>query len=98
MLLMASYSVLLHKMTSQEEFIVGMPISCRDNESFSDVVGLMINTLPIKTKLNGNMKFEDFLDDICKCCLDAFENKSYPYDKIIENIAAINNLGENSFV
>ena len=48
MLLMASYSVLLHKMTSQEEFIVGMPISCRDNESFSDVVGLMINTLPIK--------------------------------------------------
>ena len=96
MLLMASYSVLLHKMTSQEEFIVGMPISCRDNESFSDVVGLMINTLPIKTKLNGNMKFEDFLDDICKCCLDAFENKSYQYDKIIENIAAINNLGENS--
>lgn len=96
MLLMASYSVLLHKMTSQEEFIVGMPISCRDNESFSDVVGLMINTLPIKNKLNGNMKFEEFLDDICKCCLDAFENKSYPYEKIIENVAAFNNLGQNS--
>lgn len=96
MLLMASYNVLLHKMTSQEEFIVGMPISCRDNENFSDVVGLMVNTLPIKSKLNGNLKFQDFLDDVCKCCLNAFENKNYPYEKIVENVAVYNDLGENS--
>lgn len=96
MILMAVYNVLLHKLTSQKEFIVGMPISCRDSEQFDDVVGLMINTLPIKNILDGDMKFDSFLNSVCRGCLEAYENKSYPYEKIVENIPGLNNQGDNS--
>lgn len=96
MLLMAVYNVLLYKLTSQKEFIVGMPISCRDPENFIDVVGLMINTLPIKNKLDGNMSFDSFLDSVCKRCLEAYECKSYPYEKIVECIEYSNTQGDNS--
>ena len=96
MILMAAYNVLLYKLTSQKEFIVGMPISCRDSEGFEDVVGLMINTLPIKNKLDGNMAFDSFLDSVCRHCLEAYEYKSYPYEKIVENITSTSNQGDNA--
>lgn len=96
MILMAAYNVLLHKLTSQKEFIVGMPISCRDSENFDDVVGLMINTLPMKNTLSGNMRFDEFLNSVCRCCLEAYENKNYPYEKIVENISESSNQSENA--
>lgn len=96
MLLLASYNVLLHKMTSGEEFIIGMPISCRDNEEFRDIIGMMLNTLPLKNTLNGTMKFEEFLQNVCTCCLNAFSNKNYPYENILEDVSETHNLSDNS--
>ncbi len=96
MFLLASYNVLLHKMTCGEEFIVGMPISCRDDDRFKDTIGMMLNTLPLKNSLSGTMKFEEFLQNVRTCCLNAFANKNYPYDNIVEDISSTHNNSSNA--
>ena len=57
--LLAAYQVLLQRYTGQHEMIVGSPTYGRDRTEFADVVGYLINMIPLRprfmvTRRSGN--------------------------------------------
>ena len=77
--LLAIYNVLLYKYTSQENIVVGIPISGRPGPQFDLVVGMFVNNIVLNCFPEGNKPFNNFLDEVKKDFLDAFDNKEYDF-------------------
>lgn len=86
MLLLAAYKVLLHKYTGQEDIVVGTPVSGRNHPNIESMIGLFIQTIGIRTKPHANKRFADYLEEVKRQTLDAFENQDYPFDWLVEKL------------
>ncbi|WP_242223488.1 non-ribosomal peptide synthetase [Bacillus cereus group sp. BfR-BA-01380] len=95
MLFFATYIQLLHYLTDQKDIIVGTPVSGRDHEAFEHIQGLFVNTLAIRTQLYDVKNLQQLLQIVKKKCLDAFQNQSYPFDKVIESINPDRSVNSN---
>jgi len=53
-LILAAWTLLLYKYSGEEDIVFGATRSCRKNtvENSDDIVGLLINTLPVRVKVN----------------------------------------------
>ena len=47
-LLLSLYTVFLSKYTGQKDIIVGVPVSLRNRHELMDIVGMFVNTLPLR--------------------------------------------------
>lgn len=95
MVLFATYNCLLWKLTGQEDIVVGTPTSGRINKDLENLLGVFINTLAIRNKIEVNKKFIDFLEEVRKNTLLALEHQDYQFENLIENIDIQRDLNRN---
>ncbi len=96
MLLWAVYQVWLFKHTSQQDIIVGTPISGRSRPDIQDTCGMFVNTLAIRCRLEASQPFERFLAQTKSELLNAYEHQDYPYDRLLEKLDGAYEPGEQS--
>ncbi len=86
MVLLAIYNVLLSKLSGQEDIVVGTPIAARRHTNLEHIIGMFVNTLAMRNYPAGNKKFIDFLKELKKRILEAFENQEYQFDDLVEKV------------
>ena len=86
MLTLAVYNVLLSKYTGQEDIIVGTPSSGRQRAELGRMVGVFVNMLPMRCFPRGELTFAEFLDEVRRSCLGAYENAEYPFDALVRDL------------
>jgi len=86
MLLLAAFKVLLHRYTQQEEIIVGSPIAGRQRIETEPLIGFFVNTLALRSSFAGDPTFKDFLGQVRRTTLEAYENQEVPFDKLVEEL------------
>jgi len=89
--LLAVYMTLLHRLTGQSDIIVGLPTSGRYFEGSEEVVGCCGDLLPIRSLLESNPTFSDYLRQIEKVWLEAEAHKNYPFARLSEGLNRQNN-------
>lgn len=85
-LLLAAYNILLAKYSRQNDIIVGSPIAGRIHEDTYKLCGVFLNTLPLRSFSDGNKTCKEFVREVSKNCLRAFDNQDYPFDKLVEDL------------
>ena len=96
MFLLASYYILLYKYTGQNTFIVGSPMANRNISEFSNIIGMFVNTLPIKKTIHSSdMTFTTFLSEVKEKCLDCFVHQNYPFDELVKNLHLNRDVSRN---
>lgn len=60
-ILLASFSLLLDRISDQNEFFIDTPMSTRHNEDFSKIVGWLIGGLISRIKVNNALSFQDLV-------------------------------------
>ncbi|ASS73994.1 hypothetical protein CIG75_02685 [Tumebacillus algifaecis] len=86
MVLLAAYNLLLHRLTGDDDIIVGTPIAGRTNSTLESLIGYFVNTLAIRTRFEGMSNFHELLQQVKQRSLEAFEHQSYPFDLLTEKI------------
>lgn len=86
MTLLVAYYIMLYKLTGQEDIIVGVPVAGRNEEETKGLIGMFVNSLPIKCKVIESYEANKLLLNIKENMLEAYEHESYPFDKIVEDI------------
>lgn len=86
MLLLSCYYILLSKYTSQNDIVIGTPIVGRELPELSNILGMFVNTLPLRSNVDPSSTFESFSKAIKNFCLDSFKNQSYPFDTLIRDL------------
>lgn len=83
-LLIAAYYVLLFSKTGQTDLIVGIPMSGRTNSYAANVIGLVMNILPVRIILSEDNTLEEILNKVNKLILDVQDHQHIPFDLLIE--------------
>jgi amino acid adenylation domain-containing protein/non-ribosomal peptide synthase protein (TIGR01720 family) len=92
MLLISAFSVLLYRYSGQQDFMIGTPVANRDKLELHDLVGLFVNTLLMRIKIDSNRSFEQLLDQVKATALSAYEYQYYPFEGLVEALQPERNL------
>lgn len=86
-LLLAAYAVLLMRHSGQEDIILGCPFANRPRAELDGLVGLFVNTLPIRLNLGDNPIVRTFLDQVRSTILEAFTWQAAPFEALVSAIS-----------
>lgn len=94
-LLFAVYNVLLYRCTGQDDIIVATPVSGRRHTDIQNLIGMFVNTLPIRNFPDGNKGFVQFLNEVKENLSDAIDNQDYQFEKLISKLDINRDPGRN---
>ncbi len=77
---------LLYRYTDQEDIIIGSPIAGRMQAGLENIIGMFVNTIPMRNHPKGSLYFRDFLEIVKRNTYQAFENQDYPFEEIINQL------------
>ncbi len=95
MLILAIFNVFLAKISGQEEIIVGAPIAARIHPDLNQIIGMFANTLALLNCPMAEKTFPEFLADVKKRTLEAFENQEFPFEQLVNQAAIHREPGRN---
>lgn len=86
MILLAAFQTFLLRYTGQEDIVVGSPVAGRSRASLERVIGLFVNMLVLRTKLDGNPSFAELLQRTQTTVLEALAQQDLPFEKLVEQL------------
>jgi len=98
MTLLAAFKVLLYRYTGQEDICVGTAIAGRQSHQLEALIGFFVNTLALRTEVNGDATFLSLLQSVKKTTLDAYEHQELPFEKVVDAVIGKRDLGTDPLV
>ncbi|MGD2088774.1 MAG: condensation domain-containing protein [Candidatus Aminicenantes bacterium] len=95
MILLAVYYVFLSRLGGGEDIIVGSASAGRTLADFEQVIGMFINTFPLRNYPEKEKNFIEFLNEVKETTLKAFENQEYPLEDLVEKVVVNRNKNAN---
>ncbi len=86
MALVAVFDILLSKYSGQKDIAIGTPIANRTLKETEPLIGMFINTLVLRNKIDYNKSFREFLREVKDVNLKAFENQDVPFELIVDEL------------
>ncbi len=86
MTLIAVFDILLSKYSGQRDITVGTPIANRTLKETEPLIGMFINTLVLRNKIDYDKSFREFLREVKDVNLKAFENQDVPFELIVDEL------------
>ncbi|MGC5327087.1 amino acid adenylation domain-containing protein [Brevibacillus sp. SYSU BS000544] len=82
--LMAVFYVLLHKLSGQEDIVVGTVFNGRHyGPEFNHAAGFFVNTVAVRADVEDEMTFSDLLKSVHDKVDDAYYMQDYPFERLI---------------
>jgi amino acid adenylation domain-containing protein len=95
MTLLSVFKVLLYRYSGQEDICVGTPVANRDREEIADLIGFFVNTLALRTNLNGEEAFTELLSKVKQNTLEAYGHQEVPFEKVVEAVVKERDLSRS---
>jgi non-ribosomal peptide synthetase component F len=83
MTLLAALAVLLYKRTNNEDFCIGSPITYRKQVETEPLIGMFVNMLAFRCRLDGQPSFRQLLRRVRTTALEAYENSDIPFQRLV---------------
>ncbi len=88
----AALNTLLYRYSGCDDILLGIPLADRDQQELQSVVGFLLHTHVLRTRLSGDMTFRDLLGRVQKAVLDLYTHRSAPFDQIVRKLQPERNL------
>ncbi|NND71102.1 MAG: amino acid adenylation domain-containing protein [Rhodothermales bacterium] len=84
MVLLALFSLLLHRYSQQKTILVGSPVSNRRSSELETMLGCFLDTVVLRTDFSPGLTFDELLSSVRNTTLESFEHQHVPFEKIVE--------------
>lgn len=95
---LAAFKLLLHRYSGQTDLVVGTPSPNRNRRGIEKLIGCFVNTLVIRSDMEGDPTFREFLAQLRKTMLEAQDHQELPFEKLVEELAPERSIGLNPLV
>jgi amino acid adenylation domain-containing protein len=95
MTLLAAFKVLLYKYTGQHDICIGTPVANRIHAETESLIGCFINTLVLRSDLQGNPSFRELLSQVKETTLSAYNHQDTPYEHIVVKVVEGRDMSRN---
>ncbi|MBM7459468.1 non-ribosomal peptide synthase/polyketide synthase [Rhodococcus coprophilus] len=87
MVLHTALAVLLARTSGTYDVTVGTPVAGRGHRALDDVVGMFVNTLPLRTRFDASLSFAAALTVVRDNDLAAYSHADLPFEQLAEALA-----------
>ncbi|MBS9387785.1 MAG: amino acid adenylation domain-containing protein [Dolichospermum sp. WA123] len=95
MTLLAVFALLLSRYSNQNDIVVGSAIANRNRQEIETLIGFFVNTLALRTNLQGNPSFRELLQRVKQVTLDAYDHQDLPFEKLIDELGLERSLAHH---
>ncbi|HYO14087.1 MAG TPA: amino acid adenylation domain-containing protein [Thermoanaerobaculia bacterium] len=84
--LLAAFKVLLQRYGAGDDLVVGTNVAGRDQIEIEGLIGFFVNSLVLRTVLDGGPTFLDAVTRVRETVLGAFAHQDLPFDRVVEEL------------
>jgi iturin family lipopeptide synthetase B len=95
MLSLAALNVLLSAVTGQHDIVIGAPFAGRGHPDLENQIGVYLNTLPIRTKINPEEPFTTLLRRVKQQLIACYDHAMFPLDELVAKLLPTRDLQRN---
>lgn len=94
---LATLAALLHRLTNQQDIVIGYPITSRTTEDLESVIGLFNNTLAVRCRFDADPTFNEVLGRVRLKSIEAMEHGELPFPKLVQALHPDRSLSHTPF-
>ncbi|MEW1824193.1 amino acid adenylation domain-containing protein [Streptomyces sp. NPDC088196] len=95
MVLFSAFAALVSRHTGSRDVTVGVPMSGRTLQETEGLIGFFVNTVLLRTDLEGNPTFAELLSRVRGTTLEAYEHQDVPFDVLVDELRPERDLSRN---
>lgn len=84
--LFATLSSLLHRYTSQTDFLIASPMANRNRSELEGLVGCFVNTVVLRTRLTVSTSFSSLVQRLHEVVAGATANQDLPFEQLVQDL------------
>jgi amino acid adenylation domain-containing protein len=86
MALLAAVKILLHRYTGASDVCVGTPIANRQYGETEGLIGMFVNTLALRTQVDGDETVAACVAKVKATCLAAYAHQDAPFEQVVDRV------------
>ncbi|WP_169802492.1 non-ribosomal peptide synthetase, partial [Gordonia hydrophobica] len=86
MVVHAALAVVLSRLSGSDDLAIGSPFAGRGQRALDPLVGMFVNTVVLRSRVDGGATFDELLSDIRDTDLAAFAHADVPYESVVEAV------------
>lgn len=83
---LAAFQVLLHRLSGEEDILVGTLVSGRNRIETEKMIGFFVNTLVMRADFSEDRVFRKHLERVKATATDVFSRQDLPFEQLVEEI------------
>ncbi|GAA2409013.1 hypothetical protein GCM10010404_78700 [Nonomuraea africana] len=87
MVLLAALTALMHRLSGQQDIVVGALVAGRDRPELAHLIGMFVNNVVLRSDLSGDPTFDELVLRERDVVLEAWEHQEVPFHKVVEAVA-----------
>ena len=84
--LLSLFKLYLHRLTSQDDIVVGLPTAGQSATGNYGLVGHCVNLLPLRCTIEEEDNFSQFLKNQKRLTLDAFDHQLFTFSSLLQKL------------
>jgi amino acid adenylation domain-containing protein len=84
--LFAAFAATLHRITRQDDIVIGVPSAGQSASGMHALVGHCVNLLPVRTAIDAKQPFDAFVARCGSELLDAFDHQTLTYGSLLKRL------------
>ena len=83
---LSAFFILIYKYTGQTDINIGTPFANREFNEIQNIIGMFVNNIVLRGKIDKDLSFKDFLLNIRDQTVSDLSNQPYPFDILIKKL------------
>ncbi|WP_019812387.1 amino acid adenylation domain-containing protein [Saccharomonospora halophila] len=82
----AGLAALLHRLSGEEDIVVGSPVAGRSESVLDDLIGFFVNTVVLRTRVSEDPDFHELVRRVRQEWDSTHANQDVPFDLLVEKV------------
>ncbi|MER7625276.1 amino acid adenylation domain-containing protein [Streptomyces sp. NPDC126503] len=93
--LLAAFFATLRRTSGAAETVVGVPMACRNRPGTEELIGYLVNTVPLRMRFSEGMTFRELIARTDEALAGALTHQELPFSELVEGLRRSGGAGEN---